>query len=101
MRVQFFLGEKSDCVNALELRIAFLSLPVSASDVHELECLNALGRRDVWAAAEVDKFSGGVERNHRLGGFFFHELALENLVALPVEVQRLRLGDEFAIRSEE
>src|SRR6266436_9832814 len=51
----------------------------------------------MWAAAEVDEFSGGVEGNHRLGGFFFHELALENLIALFVEVKRFGLGNEFAL----
>jgi len=58
MRVQLFLREESDCVNALELGIAFLSFPVRAGDVHELECLNALGGRNMRATAEVDEFSG-------------------------------------------
>src|SRR5713226_7814656 len=87
MCVQLFLGEEGHGVNALQLRIAFLALPVCAGDVHELERLNALSGRNVRAAAEVDEFSRGVERDHRLGGFFFDELALENLVALFVEVQ--------------
>src|SRR5260370_36091040 len=95
MRVQLFLGEESYGVNALELGIAFLALPVRAGDVHQFERLNAFRRRNMRAAAEVDEFSGGVEGDHRLGGFFFDELALENLVALLVEVQSFGLGNEL------
>src|SRR5216683_3035017 len=96
MFVQLFLREESHGVNALELGIALLALPVGAGDVHELERMDALGRRDVRAAAEVDEFSGGVEGDHRLGGFFFDKLALKNLVGLFVEVQGFRLGNELA-----
>ncbi len=97
MRVQLFLREESHRVNSLELGIAFLALPVGAGDVHQLERLNALGGRNVRAAAEVDELSSGVERDHRLGGFFLHKLALENLVALFVEVQRFGLGNKLAL----
>src|SRR5437762_13629927 len=55
------------------------------------------GNSSTSAAAEVDEFPRGVERDHRLGCFFFHQLALENLVALFVEVQSFRLRDEFAL----
>src|SRR6266478_5373748 len=96
VRVQFFLREEGHRVNALKLGIAFLALPISAGDVHQLERLNALARRNMRAAAEVDEFSSGVERNHRLGGFFFDKLALKNLVGLFVEVQGFRLGNELA-----
>src|SRR6266851_1618549 len=51
----------------------------------------------MWAAAEIDEFSGGVEGNHRLGGFFFHQLAFESLVGLFVEVESFGLGNEFAL----
>ena len=40
--LQLFLREKARGVNALELRIAFLTFPVGASDAHQLECLDAL-----------------------------------------------------------
>ena len=71
IRVEFFLCEEARCVNALKLRIPFVAFPVGAGDAHQFERLNALGRRNVRAAAEVDEFAGGVERNHRVGGFFF------------------------------
>src|SRR5258708_9659960 len=49
------------------------------------------------AAAEVDEFAGGVKRDHRLGGFFLDQLALESLIGLFVEVERFRLGNKLAL----
>src|SRR3984893_18817504 len=80
--VEFFLGEEARGIDALELRIAFVALPVGAGDAHQLKSLNALGRRDVRAAAEVDEFAGGVERDHRVFSLFFNKLALEDLIGL-------------------
>src|SRR5579862_3329688 len=56
--VELFLGVEGERVNALELRVPFLAFPVGASDVGELERLDALGGRNVRAAAEIDKFAG-------------------------------------------
>ena len=47
--------------------------------------------------AKIDKLTGGVKRNHRLGRFFFHQLALENLIRPFVQLERFRLGNEFAL----
>ncbi len=91
------MREESCGVNALELRIAFLAFPVGAGDAHQLERGDAFGGRDVRAAAEVDEFSGGVKRDHQLVGFFFDELALENLVVLFVELESFGLGNELAL----
>src|SRR4029077_5599140 len=77
--VEIFLIDEAGAVDALHLWIAFLTLPVGARDVHQLESLNAAGGRNVRATAEVDELAGGVEGDHRLIGFFFHELALEFL----------------------
>ena len=96
MLVQLFLGEERHRVNALKLRIAFLALPIGAGDVHQLERLDSLSGRNVRAATEVHKFSGGVEGNQRFGRFFFHQLAFENLVTPFVKVQSLGLWDELA-----
>src|SRR5437879_5422242 len=63
--VELFLREKARSVNALELRIALVTLPIRASNAHQLECLNAAGRRDVRAATEVDELAGGVKRYDR------------------------------------
>src|SRR2546429_174067 len=80
--VELFLREERHRVNALKLRIALLSLPIRARYVHQFEGLNALGRRDVRPAAEIDELAGRVKRDHGLGRFFFHQFALENLIGL-------------------
>ncbi len=49
------------------------------------------------AAAEIYKFSSGVEGNHRLGNFFFDQLALENLLGFLVKIERFGLGQVFAL----
>ena len=97
MRFELLLSEECHRINALELGIAFLTLPVSAGDVHQFERLDALGRRNVRATAEIDELPGGVEGNHRLGGLFFDQFALKNLVALLVEIESLGLGDKLAL----
>ena len=74
------LGVKTRAVNALQLRIAFLALPVGAGDAHQFEGLNLTGGWDMRAAAEIDEFAGGVKRDHRIGGFFLDELALKYLI---------------------
>src|SRR4029077_12315110 len=71
--VQLLLREEACRVNALQLRIAFLAFPVGAGDAHQLEGLNALGGRNVRAAAEVDELAGGVEGNDGLYGFFLNQ----------------------------
>ena len=62
--------------------------------------LNALiraGAGNVRPAAEVDKFPGGVEGDHRLFGLFFHQLALQRLAPVAVKIQRLGLGQQLAL----
>ena len=49
------------------------------------------------AAAEIDEFPRGVERHHRLDGLFLDQLAFEFLVALAIQLERLRLGDQLAL----
>src|SRR5580704_14262045 len=95
--VEFLLCEEASSVNALKLRIPFVTFPVRAGDAHQLECLDPLSRRNMRTAAEVDEFAGGVEGDHRVSGFFFDELALENLIGFFVEIDGFRLGDEFAL----
>src|SRR5712664_230453 len=98
--VQFLFGEEAGGVNTLELRIAFLTFPVSAGNAHQLERLDALGGRNVGSAAEVDELAGGVERDDGLYGFFFDELALEDLVGFFVELESFWLGHELALIGE-
>src|ERR1700733_2464504 len=80
--VEFFLREETRSINALQLWIALVALPVRARHTHQFEGLNALGRGNMRPTAEVDEFAGGVERDHRIFGFFFHQLALEDLIGL-------------------
>src|SRR5450631_4279582 len=95
--VELSLSVESGGVDALQLGIAFLTFPVGAGDVHQFEGGDALGGGNMRAAAEIDEFSGGVEGNHWLGGFFFHELALKNLIGFFVELDGFGLGGKFAL----
>ena len=94
--VEFLLRVEARPVDALHLRIAFLALPVRARDAHQLECANAPGGRDVRPAAEIDEFSGGIERHHRLDGALLDQFAFEALVPLAVELKRLGLRQHLA-----
>src|SRR5262249_847765 len=95
--VQLFLREECGGIDALELRVTFLAFPVGAGDVHQFERLNALGGRDVRTAAEINELASGVEGNHRLGDFFFHQLAFKNLVGFFVELEGFGLGHVLAL----
>ena len=55
---------------------------------------------NVRTAAEVDEFSGGVKRDHRLGGFFFDQLALENLIGFFIELDGFGFRHELALVGE-
>src|SRR5580704_10831863 len=93
--VELFLCVERQGIDALELRVPFLALPVSAGNVGELECLDALGGWNVRTATKIDEFPRGVKGNHRLVGLFLDEFALEDLVGIFIKLQCLRLGQEF------
>ncbi len=95
--VELLLRVETRAVDALHLRIAFLALPVRARDAHQLERADAPGRGNVRPAAEIDEFSGGVKRHHRLDGFFLDQFALEALIPLAVELERFGLRQQFAL----
>src|SRR3954464_8135882 len=63
--IELFLCEEASCINALKLWVAFMAFPIRTRNAHQLECGDALGRRDMRATAEVNEFAGGVKRNHR------------------------------------
>ena len=73
-----------------------MAFPVRARNAHQLERRDALGRRNMRPTAEIDELAGGVKRNHRLNCFFFHQLALENLIRFRVQLDSLRLGHQLA-----
>ena len=49
------------------------------------------------AAAKIDEFPGGVERDHGLIGFFFDQLAFEDLVGVLVQLQGFVFWQELAL----
>ena len=89
--------DETRAVYPLHLGIFFIAFPISASDVHQLEGLDAASRRDVRPPAKIDKLTRGVEGDHRLGRFFLHQLALELLIQTAIEIERLGLGDKLAL----
>ena len=48
-------------------------------------------------AAEIDKFSGGVERHHRLDGALLHQFALEALIPFAVQLERFGFRHHLAL----
>ena len=86
--VEVFLREKRRPVNALQLRILLIAQPVGAGNVQQLERLDLPGRRDVRAAAEIQKLAGLVDRNLFIGlGELLDEVALHE-VAFALELRQ-------------
>jgi hypothetical protein len=78
--VEIFLREKRGPVNALQLRVLLVAQPVGAGNVQQLERFDLPGRRDVRAAAEIQKLAGLVNRNLFLGlGELLDEVALHEV----------------------
>src|SRR5258705_786953 len=94
--VQFLFGEEAGGINALELRIAFLTFPVSAGNAHQFEGLNALGGRNVGTAAKIDELASGVKGDDGFHGLFLDQFAFKNLIGILVKLKRLQLGHELA-----
>src|SRR5215813_5186803 len=95
--VQLLLCEKGGGIDALQLRISFLPFPIGAGDVHQFERLNALGRRNVRTAAEINEFASGVERNQGLDGFFVYQFAFERLITFFVKLECFGLRNQLAL----
>ncbi len=90
---QLLLRKERRAVNALELRILFVALPVGAGDGKQLERLDFRRAGDVRAAAEIDE--GGAERvlGKNLAGFFADQLALHPEVLVTFQALGLRRHD--------
>ena len=73
--VEVFGVEERGAIETLELLVLFVSEPVGAGERGELECLDARGRWDVGAAAEVSEGAVFVERD----GFAFFGEALDEV----------------------
>jgi hypothetical protein len=94
--------EEGGTVDALELRILLIAEPVGAGDAHDLEGLDAPGRGDVRAAAEVDKLAVAVEGDFVAGlGKFLDEVDLHKVVAdlefLEAFLTRLVFADKLLV----
>ena len=78
--VEVFLREERRSVNALQLRVLLVAQPVGAGNVQQLERLDLPGRRNVRAAAEIQKLAGLVDRNLFIGlGELLDEVALHEV----------------------
>ena len=76
MLVQFFLREKCRPVDALQLRVLLIALPVRSGDGKQLERLDLLGGRHVRPAAEVDEMRPQRVFGKDLAGALRDQLAL-------------------------
>src|ERR1035437_5950382 len=74
--VEFLGGEEGGAVNALELLVVLVALPVGAGDTEQLEGLDLRGVGDVGAAAEIDEAGSEGVLGEDLTGLLFDELAL-------------------------
>src|ERR1017187_5162155 len=74
--VEFLGGEEGGAVNALELLVVLVALPVGAGDTEQLEGLDLRGVGDVGAAAEIDEAGSEGVLGEDLAGLLFDELAL-------------------------
>ena len=95
--VKLGLRGEAGAVDALHLRVAFFAFPIGAGDAQQLERLDEFGRGDVRAQAEVNELAGGVELHHLAVREVAHQLALERLLLLLVELHGLVERNQFAL----
>ena len=97
--VELFLAEEGRSVDALERVRVLVALPVRARDAQQFYRLDAAGRWDVRAAAEVQELARAVGGEDRLG-LFFDELALQKFALLAKELQSFIFGETNALVGE-
>ena len=73
---QVLLGEERGAVDALELLVLLVALPVGAGDREQLERLDLRGVRDVRPAAEIDELRAERVFRENLAGALGDQLAL-------------------------
>src|ERR1017187_4142087 len=74
--VEILGGEEGGAVNALELLVVLVALPVGAGDTEQLEGLDLRGVGDMGAAAEIDEAGSEGVLGEDVAGLLFDELAL-------------------------
>ena len=91
MLVEHAFFRKADAVNARELRAAFVSAPVRARHVEQLDMLDPARRGNVGAAAQIDEVALPIERDCAV--FEVFEQFQFVFVALVLKIpDRIRLG---------
>ena len=95
--VEFLLGEPGGAVDALQLAVVLVALPIGAGDGEQLERLDLGGRRQVRAAAEVDEMRPQRVFGEDVVGALFDELDLHRLVHLAVFFEAGFLFGEAAL----
>src|ERR1700693_5876304 len=95
--VEILLRKKRRAVDALQLLIFFVSQPVSAGNVEQLEGFDLPGRRQVRAAAEIEKLSRFVNRDFFIGlGELLDEMALHKVAFTLELLETLFAREKFA-----
>lgn len=52
---ELFFGRESYSIYSLKTIISVLSKPISRGVLHDFECLNSVGRRDVRSSTQINK----------------------------------------------
>ncbi len=95
--VEFLFGEPGGSVDALQLLVLLVALPVGAGDRQQLERLDFRRVRDVRTAAEVDESRPQRVLGEDVVGAFFDELDLHRLIHLAVLLEAFRLRNELPV----
>ena len=83
--VEVLGGEEGGAVDALQLLVVLVALPVGAGDGEQLEGLDLRGVGDVRAAAEVDEVGSEGVLGEDVVGLLFDELALHPRIGVFLE----------------
>ncbi len=93
--VEVFLLGPGSAVNALQLLVAVVATPVSASHLHQLEDLQ-LGRgRHVRAATQVDEIAFAIQRHLLVGRNSLDQLGLVFFAETQEELDRIVTRPDF------
>src|SRR5262245_27091314 len=93
--VEFFFGFERGTVNALKLRIRFISFVVGAGNVGELERADIARARYVRSGAKIDELAVAIERYFFVGRNVFNDVEL-----VFAALGSLAQGGEAALLSE-
>ncbi len=98
--VEFLLREPGCAVDALQLLVLLVALPVGAGDRKQLERLDFRSVGEMRAAAEVDEVRAKRVLRKDIVGALFDELDLHRLIHLFVLLDAFRLGNQLTLVSQ-